>query len=426
MARTSQGQFFLRVLLWIAIVLVALVVMPFVGSLFAAAVFATVLFPVQRRLAARFGDRPKLAATTITAGVSLLVLLPLVGFGFVAGQRIAHLVDDIVEIVERDGVEGLVAELPENLQPLGRRAVEAISSPPPNLPTAEQGERSERHGDAAPDQAERPEEAGQPEQDEPPAEDAPPGHDGPQPSGEGARGVPPIDEPDLGPVDSKAVVNQSARLAQDVFTWLIGFLIDLGILVVALYFLLAEGRGLVAWLVDTVPLSAQRTQQFLDEFRRVTVAVFRSTVLSAFAQTAAAAIGYLIAGTPMLLIVLTLTLVGAFVPVIGGGTIVVLVALVTMLVGSTGWGIFLLAWGCLPVALSDNLLRPLLASDRLHLPGSVLFFAMFGGLALMGPMGVIGGPLVVSFFLVVLRALRTGRPPAPDVPAPTAEAASPA
>jgi predicted PurR-regulated permease PerM len=48
----------------------------------------------------------------------------------------------------------------------------------------------------------------------------------------------------------------------------------------------------------------------------------------------------------------------------------------------------------------------MLAQSRLHLPGSVLFFAMLGGLALMGPMGVIAGPLILSFFIVVLRTLK--------------------
>ena len=59
----------------------------------------------------------------------------------------------------------------------------------------------------------------------------------------------------------------------------------------------------------------------------------------------------------------------------------------------------------LPVGMIDNIAKPMIARQRLRLPGSVLFFAMLGGLATFGVMGVIAGPLIVSFFLVVVRAL---------------------
>ncbi|MEO6597007.1 MAG: hypothetical protein ABIP94_19850 [Planctomycetota bacterium] len=39
----------------------------------------------------------------------------------------------------------------------------------------------------------------------------------------------------------------------------------------------------------------------------------------------------------------------------------------------------------------------------------MVFFAMSGGLAMLGPMGVVAGPLIVSFFLVVVRALSAER-----------------
>ncbi|HMQ23937.1 MAG TPA: AI-2E family transporter, partial [Planctomycetota bacterium] len=110
--------------------------------------------------------------------------------------------------------------------------------------------------------------------------------------------------------------------------------------------------------------------------------------------------------TPMLLMVTLLTLVAAFIPAVGAASVVIIIGAMTIASGSMAWGIALIAWGFLPVALSDNFLKPMLAQGRLRLPNAVLFFAMLGGLALMGPMGVIGGPLAVSFFLVVVRALK--------------------
>ena len=373
---TEQGRLFLRVLLWIALVLVTLVVLPFIGALFAGAVFATVLFPLQQRLSKRLHNRPRTAAALLTTTLVLVVFLPVVGVGFVAGNRIATMVDDAVETVDREGFEGLVEDLPEGVRAVALRVAAAFSTP---------NETADAAADAMPTKV-----------------------------------VP--DDTDtteeLGPVDSKAVVDTSAKVATAVVAWLAEFAIDIGILVIAVYFLLAQGAELVRWICETVPLSERQTMQFVDESRDATVAVFVSTVVSSFAQTLIAAIGYLIAGTPMFLIVVMLTMIGAFVPVIGGATIVVCVGLITLLLGSTGAGVFLIAWGVIPVGISDNLLKPMLTSGRMKakLPGSVLFFAMLGGLALMGPMGIIGGPLVLSFLLVVLRVLR-------QEPAPASQAA---
>jgi predicted PurR-regulated permease PerM len=65
--------------------------------------------------------------------------------------------------------------------------------------------------------------------------------------------------------------------------------------------------------------------------------------------------------------------------------------------------IFLAAWGILAVGLIDNVVKPYLIRGGIELHGAVVFFALLGGLAYFGPVGLIAGPLVVSFFLAVIR-----------------------
>jgi predicted PurR-regulated permease PerM len=38
------------------------------------------------------------------------------------------------------------------------------------------------------------------------------------------------------------------------------------------------------------------------------------------------------------------------------------------------------------------------------MPGAVIFFALLGGLAAFGPVGLVAGPLVVAFFIAISRA----------------------
>jgi predicted PurR-regulated permease PerM len=55
------------------------------------------------------------------------------------------------------------------------------------------------------------------------------------------------------------------------------------------------------------------------------------------------------------------------------------------------------------VGLSDNLVKPLLMKDRMEVHGALIFFAMIGGMAMFGAVGLVAGPLILAFFMSVIR-----------------------
>jgi predicted PurR-regulated permease PerM len=88
--------------------------------------------------------------------------------------------------------------------------------------------------------------------------------------------------------------------------------------------------------------------------------------------------------------------------------------------GKIGMAIFLAVWGVVTVGLSDNLVKPLLAKRGMHMHGAVVFFALVGGLIAFGTIGLILGPLIVSFLLTLVR-MRERRTHEPAVLTPTPE-----
>ena len=67
-------------------------------------------------------------------------------------------------------------------------------------------------------------------------------------------------------------------------------------------------------------------------------------------------------------------------------------------------------WALLAVGLSDNVVKPYLIRGGVSIHGAVVFFALLGGLAAFGPIGLLLGPLVVAFFLAVVRIVRREYP----------------
>jgi predicted PurR-regulated permease PerM len=177
-------------------------------------------------------------------------------------------------------------------------------------------------------------------------------------------------------------------------------------MLIALFFLLVDGRGLVAWIDARVPLRPGQLRALLGDFRQTSVSVLVASVGTAAIQTFVALVGYLVARAPNIPFLALATFVLALVPAVGGAVMVVGVAALLFLTGHPYAGLFLAVWGVGVVSLSDNVARPFLLKGGLELHGGVVFFGLLGGLAVFGGIGLVLGPLIVTFLVAALRLYR--------------------
>jgi predicted PurR-regulated permease PerM len=174
-------------------------------------------------------------------------------------------------------------------------------------------------------------------------------------------------------------------------------------MLIALFFLLVHGDELVSWIDSVSPLGPGRTRELLSGFKKVSYSVLVSTVVTAAVQALAALVGYFIAQVPNPIFFALVTFIVAFIPAIGAGVACLAAALLVFITGHPYMAIFLAAWGLVVVGLVDNVVKPLLIRRGMELHGAVVFFALIGGLAAFGAVGLLLGPLVVAMFLALLR-----------------------
>jgi len=101
----------------------------------------------------------------------------------------------------------------------------------------------------------------------------------------------------------------------------------------------------------------------------------------------------------------------AIVPVLGAFIVWIPAAVFLALEGHWGKALILTFWGIMVIGTVDNLLRPILVGNRLRLHTVLSFISIVGGLLLVGPFGIILGPLLltVTLFLLELWPHRTAR-----------------
>jgi predicted PurR-regulated permease PerM len=184
-------------------------------------------------------------------------------------------------------------------------------------------------------------------------------------------------------------------------TWRV--LVQTGMMLIALFFFLVDGPGLVDWLEDVMPLRRGQTRHLLFDFRKVSVTVIVSSVATAATGATVALIGYLIARVPNPFFFGLLTLLFGLIPVVGAGAVVVAAAAIMYVGGHPYSALFLVLWSVLAVGLIDHIVKPYLIRGGMELHGAVVFFALVGGIACFGPVGLVAGPLIISFFLAVIR-----------------------
>jgi len=188
------------------------------------------------------------------------------------------------------------------------------------------------------------------------------------------------------------------------------------IMLIAFYFFLLEGPRLRGWLERLSPLEPRQTRDLFVEFRSVARASIFGTVLAALFQAMAATVGYVVTGVPHPLFFGVLTLIASFIPVIG--TMLVWLPAVGLLAtfGHHAMAIVLLLW-CLVVVIGVEqagkpfVLRAILhSSEEVH--AGLVFLSLLGGIEMFGIVGVVLGPLMVAFFLSMVRIYeRDFRPP---------------
>ncbi|OGQ79901.1 MAG: hypothetical protein A2289_12740 [Deltaproteobacteria bacterium RIFOXYA12_FULL_58_15] len=199
---------------------------------------------------------------------------------------------------------------------------------------------------------------------------------------------------------------QAAAAVQQFFAAASGALVQTVLMLVGLFFLLVEGRKLMVWLRGVSPLPSGQLEELLADFRKVSKAVLLSSVVTAAVQSTVAFIGYLVTGVPHPFFFGMLTFMAAFIPV-GAATLIGLLLSGFLFATGHPWaGSILAGWSVLFVGLVDNIVKPWVMKSGVDLHGAVIFFALLGGLSLFGVTGLIAGPLIVSFFLAMIRMNR--------------------
>ena len=351
-------------LLLVAVVTIAFgwVVAPFAGALFWSTVLAVLFMPVHRRLVAATRGRASLAALATLAVILLIVILP-------TGLVVSALMQEAA---------GLVARVKSGELDFAAHYQALLKALPPWV-----ADYAARFG----------------------LTDL---------SGIRAR----VSEGLLGM--SQVAVGHVLNVGQNTF----GFLLQLGVMLYVLFFLLRDGADLVRRIRAAVPLRDDLLRDLMGKFVTAIRATVKGNIAVALVQGALGGLIFGFLGVDAPVLWGTLMALLSLLPAVGAGLVWGPVAIYFLLTGSVWQGALLAGYGVLVIGLVDNLLRPILVGKDTKMPDYVVLISTLGGLAVFGLAGFVAGPVIAALFIAVWEVVAAHRAAAAEAPTDVAAPAT--
>ena len=155
-----------------------------------------------------------------------------------------------------------------------------------------------------------------------------------------------------------------------------------------------------------IPFSAENTEKLGRRFKDVTVSTVVGTGVVAAMQGALLGLAFWIAGLPNALFWGVVTMAFAILPVVGSGLIWGPAAVVLFVQGRGLAAVLLVIWGVAVVGSVDNFIRPLIYRRFSAIHPLITLIGAIGGVSYFGLLGLLVGPLALSYFFELIRMYR--------------------
>jgi predicted PurR-regulated permease PerM len=190
-------------------------------------------------------------------------------------------------------------------------------------------------------------------------------------------------------------------------TWnLIGSVTDtaIGLLLMftIIFYCFTDGPTWVSRLSSFAPFDSRRKTVLVEKIKSVTKTVIQVEILISIIQGILGGISFYIADVPNPIFWGFIMALFSFLPFVGTGMIWGPAAIIKIITGEIGWGIFLLIYGFMIIGGVDYYLRPKLVSGSSRIHPLTALLGAFGGLKLLGFPGLIIGPLIAALLEAVI------------------------
>lgn len=168
------------------------------------------------------------------------------------------------------------------------------------------------------------------------------------------------------------------------------------LLLLSIFYFLKDGDWWRQTLTGLSPLKDADDNKIMNRVSQTINGVIRGYLLIGLIQGVVVGAGLSIFGVPHAALWGVIAAVSSLVPPFGTGLVTVPSIIFLLLTKHYVNAVGLLIWAVAIAGSIDNFLNPILISKKINIPPFLILFAVLGGITVLGPVGILIGPLTVS------------------------------
>lgn len=198
----------------------------------------------------------------------------------------------------------------------------------------------------------------------------------------------------------------------------VSLLVSLLVTAFVFFYTLKDNEKINKIIMDVSYIGKVKEMNLIKQFKDITNSLIYGQLFVGLVQGVLAAIGLLAFGIPNALVLGLTAIILSVIPIIGPWPIWIPANIYLFSMGHTVSGIVYLLYNLIIVSTLDNYLRAIIVSKKTNISQGLVFIGMIGGLYLFGLLGLIIGPLMISYFITFVKiVLEDSRPPTSEKPA---------
>lgn len=206
---------------------------------------------------------------------------------------------------------------------------------------------------------------------------------------------------DIGSVVSQ-IANFIASHLLSIFAGTASTILYFFLTLIATFYFFRDGKMFTNYLIKLSPLKDGQDALIVSRLAKAIRSVALGTVLVAIIQGILTSLGLWLFGFDRAVLWGVIASLGALVPGVGTAIVFIPAIIYLILTGAHLSAGGLAIWAFFAVGIIDNILGPYVMSRGNPLHPFVILLSVLGGIALMGPIGFILGPVIASLFTVLI------------------------
>lgn len=201
---------------------------------------------------------------------------------------------------------------------------------------------------------------------------------------------------------AKRVRDYFISQAPDIIGGLAGLLLGLFIMFFMLYYAFVDGERWVQLVKEALPMDKRHKDELFLDVGVITNAVVYGQFLTSVIQGTIGGLMFAIFAIPNPIFWGVIMIILSFIPFLGTPLVWAPVGIFQLVQGHYFSGIGILVIGAILVMNIDNLIKPMLISNKAKLNPLLVLLGVFGGLRLFGFIGILVGPLLLALLVTVI------------------------